>query len=432
MPKVRRIAVTGMSVNTPLGDTPSAFLAALLAGRSAITRWRFFDDPRVYSKIGADLSDYDDAGRVSALRGRLPESLHRRLRMLSSRAPWSTRLSMLLAVDAWRDAGLVGAKSIDLTRSCSIVAGHNINDGYNFQSHVEFDEEPDFIDGLFALHSLDTDHAGSVSEVLGLSGPVYTMGGACASGNLALRAAVDEIRHHDMDVAIAVGAVLDCSPMGLHGMALMGAISHQSFNDTPARASRPYDADREGFVPAHGGAALVLESWEHARRRGAHIYAELLGVEAGGDATHLPKPSVEGQARVMRRVLQRCSVQPEEVDFVAAHATSTPLGDVTEIQSIREVFGRHAYDLRVNAIKSMIGHTCWAAPIVETVAAIEQLNAGCFHPSINIDNLDPEIDLDVCRHGAVEHPTRIIMKNSFGFGGINCVSLLRRLDSGEV
>lgn len=427
MSERRRIAVTGLSVNTPLGDTTDAFLQNLLAGRSAITRWRFLQDARVYSKVGADLSGYDVPGRIAGLRETLPEPLHRRLRMLCSRAPWSTRLSMLLAIDAWRDAGLTDA-AIDPTRICSIVAGHNINDGYTFQQCKEFDEEPDFIDGLFALHSLDTDHAGSVSEVLGLCGPVYTMGGACASGNLTLRAAVDEIQHHDMDMAVVVGAALDFSPAGLHGMALMGAITHQGFNDAPEQASRPYDRRREGFVPAHGGACLVLEDWEHARRRGARVHAELLGVEAGGDATHLPQPSVEGQARVMRRVMQRAGVRPEEVDFVGAHATSTPLGDVTELRSIREVFGPHAYRLRINAIKSMIGHTCWAAPLVETVGAILQLKAGKLHPSINIEDPDPELDLDVCRGGAVDYPMQIIMKNSFGFGGINCVSLLRRVE----
>lgn len=431
MPELARIAVTGLSVNTPLGDTPAAFHEALLAGRSAITRWRFLQDPRVYSKVGADLSDYDVAGRLRGLAEVLPEGQHRRLRLLCARAPWSTRLSLLLALDAWRDAGL-DAATLDPTRIATLVAGHNIGDGYSFGVRSTFDDEPDFIDGLFALHSLDTDHAGSVSELLGLSGPVYTLGGACASGNLTLRAAIDEIRFHGCQAALAVGAALDFSPMGLHGMALMGAITHQSFNDQPERASRPYDTRREGFVPAHGGAALVLEEWEAARRRGAKIYAEVLGVEAGGDATHLPQPSVDGQTRVMRRLLEGCRIRPEEVDFVAAHATSTPLGDITELRSLRQVFGRHAERLKLNAIKSMIGHTCWAAPLVETVAAITQLNAERWHPSINIEELDPEVDLDVCADGPVHHPARIVMKNSFGFGGINCVSLLRRVDPGEV
>jgi 3-oxoacyl-(acyl-carrier-protein) synthase len=208
----------------------------------------------------------------------------------------------------------------------------------------------------------------------------------------------------------------------------MGAISFQSFNDDPPRASRPYDTAREGFVPSHGTATLILERLAHALARQAPIHAELLHVTALSDACHLPQPSVDGQTRTMSRLLQRSGVAPEEIDFVSAHATSTPLGDATEISSIKQVFGKHAQKLKINAPKSMLGHTCWSAPAVETVAAILQMNRGWLHPSINIENLDPEIDLDVCANRATKHDVRVLMKNSFGFGGINCCALLRRYD----
>src|SRR5215471_3333172 len=260
------------------------------------------------------------------------------------------------------------------------------------------------MDSLLALTGLDTDHAGSVSEALGIRGPIYTMGAACASGNTSLRAAIDEIRYHDMDMALVTGAVLDFSPVELHAMCLMGAITFQSFNDDPEKASRPWDTRREGFVPAHGGAALLVESLTSAKKRGAKIYAEILGIEANSDANHLPQPSEEGQFRLMKRVLDKCSVAPESIDYINAHATSTPLGDVAEIRSIKRVFGDHAYRLKLNATKSMLGHTCWSAPIVETIAAILQMNAGKLHPSINIDELDPEVDVDVCRGHVVETP----------------------------
>jgi 3-oxoacyl-(acyl-carrier-protein) synthase len=173
-----------------------------------------------------------------------------------------------------------------------------------------------------------------------------------------------------------------------------------------------------------------VESLAHARRRGARVHAEVLGVECNADGSHLPQPSEEGQSRLMARLLERCRLQPEEIDYVNAHATSTPLGDVTEIRSIKNVFGDHARRLKLNATKSMLGHTCWAAPVVETVAAVLQMNAGRLHPSINIDDLDPEVDLDVCRGAAVPHEVRHLMKNSFGFGGINSVSILKRYDEG--
>lgn len=423
-----RVVVTGMSVNTALGDTLEGFLAALMAGRSAISRWQAFPADRIYSKIGGDLSAYDVAGKLATLEAMVPSDVHRRLRKLVSRVPWSTRLSMLLAVDGWRDAGLFDVDG-DPSRRAVIVAGHNLNALYQYDSRIRFEEEPDFIDGMTSLYSLDTDHAGCVSEVLQARGPIYTVGAACASGNLALRAAVDEIRYHGADVALVVGAVLEFAPLDVHAMAIMGAISIHGFNDAPARASRPYDTRREGFVPAHGGATLVLEDLDAAERRGAHIYAEVLGCAANSDGNHLPQPSEDGQARVMARALDEAGLGPSDVDYVNAHATSTPLGDLTELRSIKRVFGDHARRLRINAPKSMLGHCCWSAPTVETVSGLLQLGAGRLHASINIDELDPEVDLDVCRDGPVDTPVSVMLKNSFGFGGINCVSLWRKHDA---
>ncbi|MCC7055643.1 MAG: beta-ketoacyl-[acyl-carrier-protein] synthase family protein [Gemmatimonadaceae bacterium] len=424
----RRVVLTGMSVNTPLGDTLAGFSDALYAGRSAITRWRAFPTDRIYSKVGGDLSAYDVTARVEALRTQVPDDVHRRLRRLVGRVPWSTGLSCLLAVDGYLDAGLFDAP-VDRMRVAAIVAGHNINGLYQYDSRLRFEDEPDFLDGMTSLYSLDTDHAGSVSEVLQVGGPIYTMGAACASGNVALRSAVDEIRHHGMQAAIVVGAVLEFAPIDVHAMALMGAISHESFNETPSLASRPYDTRREGFVPSHGGATLVLEEHDAARARGARIYAEVLAVGANADGNHLPQPSEDGQARLMRDVLHQAGVHPAEVGYINAHATSTPLGDLTELRSIKRVFGAHARSLHINAPKSMLGHTCWAAPTVETVAAILQLRSRRLHRSINIDTLDPEVDLDVCRDGNVAVDTPLCLKNSFGFGGINSVALWRRYDA---
>ena len=423
----QRVVVTGMSVNTPLGDAPAAFLDRLLAGKSALSRWKCFAPEPIYGKVGADLSDYDVAAKVAGFEGRLPPEVFRRLRRLTARVPWSTRLSLLLAADAWLDAGLDAAPSVP-ERTAVIVGGHNINSGYSHRTGRQFAAEPDLIDGLFCLHNLDADHAGCVSELVQAHGPVYTAGAACASGNLALRAAVDEVRHHGQEVAIVVGPVLEFSPADVHGMALMGAISFGTFDDEPARASRPFDVRRDGFVPAHGGGALVLEDLDSARRRGAWIYAEVLAVAAGANGDHLPRPSAEGQARVMRKALEESGLRPEQIDVVSAHATSTLAGDVAEVRSIKEVFGRHAYRLKINAPKSMLGHTCWAAPVVELIAAILQMRKGVLHPSINIDELDPEIDLDVCRGGSVECSFEYVLKNSFGFGGVNCVSVVRRWD----
>jgi 3-oxoacyl-(acyl-carrier-protein) synthase len=425
----KRIAVTGMAVNTPLGDTLDGFREGLLAGRSAVTRWRRFADEPIYSKVGADLSEYDVPRAVRALEGRLTPEMHRRVRRLAARVPWSTQLSVLLAASAWLDAGLDAAAPAP-ERVGVVVGGHNVNSNFEYANRQEFVREPDHIDPKYFLHALDTDHAGCVSEVLSARGPIYTVGAACASGNMALRSAADEVRCHGVEVAFVVGPVLDLSPVDLHAMALLEAITCDSFNDEPAAASRPFDVRREGFVPAHGGGVLVLEDMDAARRRGARIHAELLAAEAGSDGSHLPQPSQEGQTRVMRRALEQAELHPEQIDFVSAHAASTVVGDSTEVHSIQEVFGPHIARLKVNAPKSLLGHTCCAAPTVETIAAILQMNAGVLHPSINIDEVDPENHLDVCRGGAVAHAVRHFMKNSFGFGGINAVSVFARGERG--
>ena len=422
----RRVVVTGMSVVTPLGDSLDAFLGGLLAGRSAISRWRFFDDPRVYSKVGGDLSDWDWKGRLASFDRRLPDALVAKARKLLRPAPFATRISVLTALEAWHHAGLSVPGAAEPTRVAAVLAGHNLNEHYLLRNHETFvTSEPDWIDAQSALLSLDTDHAASIGDVLGAQGACYTLGGACASANIALRAAMDEIRYHEHDVAVLTGAPLEFSPMGLHAMALLGAITTQSFNDTPERASRPYDVHREGFVPTHGSGTLILESLEHATARGATVYGELLGCVATSDANHLPNPSPDGQARTLRRLFDVAGIAPEEVDFVSAHATSTPQGDLSELQAIRAAFGRHAERLKLNAPKSMLGHTCWSAPVVETVAALLQARAGMLHPSINIDEMDPAVDLDVCAGSATPHAVRTFVKNAFGFGGLNCCAAWR-------
>ena len=420
----KRIVITGMGINTPLGDTLNGYYNGLLEGRSAISNWNFFDNPKVYSKVGGDLSSYDIKAKVSSFEKCLPEEVYVRLRKLSKKAPFSTNITLMTTVDAWLDSAL--SVNGDNSRQAVIVAGHNLPENYLLKNHETFLDEPDWIDGMAALLNLDTDNAGSIGEVLQLKGSLYTMGGACASGNIAIRNAMNEIRYHDHDVVVVAGSPLDFSPMGLHAMGLLGAITIESFNDTPEIASRPFDIRREGFVPSHGAATLILEDLDHALARGAKIYAEVLACVSTSDGSHLPTPSQEGQARTINKLLKITNTPPERVDFVCAHATSTPMGDLSEINALKDVFGEHAYRFKVNAPKSMLGHTCWSAPLVETVAAIMQMRGSRLHPSINIDELDENIDIDVCANQAVDHEVNVFLKNSFGFGGINCCALFQK------
>jgi len=421
----KRVVITGMAINTPIGDTLDEFINNLMDGKSAVTKWDTLDTSRIYAKVGGDLGKYDVHAKILSYKDRIPEDIYNRLLKLGSKSPLSIAISLLISVEAFLDSGYI--KSIeDGNNVATIIAGHNLNQKYTFENHDVFNEEPEFVEGLFALNGLDTHHVGSVTDILQLHGPAYTVGGACASGNVALRCAVDEIQMHDVKVAAVVAPMLDFSPLDLQGMCIMGAITYKSFNEDPSRASRPYDKDREGFVPSHGSACLIVEDLEHALARGAKIYAEILGVESSSDGCHLPQPSRIGQARLMKRLLKNAGVKPEEVDYINVHATSTPLGDLTELRSIKDVFGDHCKTLKINAPKSLLGHTCWSAATVETVAAILQMNRNELHPSINIDNLDPEVDIDVCRGERKKHNIDIFLKNSFGFGGLNAISLIKK------
>jgi 3-oxoacyl-(acyl-carrier-protein) synthase len=421
----KRVVVTGMSINTPIGDNLDSFIENLLAGKSALRNWKTLDSSKIYSKVGGDLGDYDINTKIESYKGQIPDDVYARFEKLGKKSPWAVAISLQTAVEAFKDAGYLDQIK-DGNNIATIVAGHNLNQKYTFENHEAFNEDPDYVDGLFALYGLDTHHVGSVTDILQLHGPAYTVGAACASGNVAMRCAVDEIQLHDVNVAAVVAPVLDYSQLDMQGMAILGAISYKSFNDEPTKASRPYDTKREGFVPTHGAAVLILEELDHAVARGAKIYAEILGVESSSDGNHLPQPSRIGQARLMNRLLKNCGVKATEVDFISAHATSTPLGDLTELRSIKDVFGEHCKTLKINAPKSMLGHTCWSAATVETVAAILQMNRNELHPSINIDNLDPEVDVDVCRNERKKHNIDILLKNSFGFGGLNCISLIKK------
>jgi 3-oxoacyl-(acyl-carrier-protein) synthase len=422
-----------MAVNTPVADTLDGFYAALLDGRSAATRWRSVDTTRTYAKIGADLVDYDAEARAAIVAARLPSDIAERLHRLVRRVPWSPRLGVVLAADAAADAGLT---SPELAGAHVVVGGHNLSAGFSEGGFARFAADPATLDVGHELYSLDTTQAACVSELLGSRGPAWTVGGACASGNLAFQAGVREIQRHGASRVVVLGAVAEPSIGGLHAFALIGALSIASFNDAPELASRPWDTRREGFVPAHGGAALVLEERDAAIARGARIHAEVSGVAVCSDANHLTVPDEAGQARAMTLALRRAGLAPEDIDYVSAHATSTPAGDLVELRAIRRALGSHAERVRINATKSMIGHTFSAAALVEGVAAILQMNAGLLHTTRNVDVLDPAVDLDVCAGGpatgsreSVRWPVRHLLNNAFGFGGINAVSVLSRGDA---
>jgi 3-oxoacyl-(acyl-carrier-protein) synthase len=413
----RAVAVTGLGIVSVLGESVADFRQALMSGRSGITRWRAMDE-RIYSKIGGDMSAFDASQHLARVGSSYPKALTQAALKLLRATPLSGRMTACAALQAFVDSG----GDFVPERCAHVLAGHNVTSNYiveNVKVHVG---EPEFIDALFGFMALDTDVLSVVSELLTLKGPSFTVGGACASGNLGILTGLDILRSGRADVVVVSGGSADLDPVTLQGWAMIDALTIRSYNERPELASRPFDSKREGFVPSEGAAAVVLETMQHARKRGAKIHATILGASSASDASRLTKPNRDGQVRAMKAALLDAGVDRDRVDYVNAHATSTQLGDQVETEAIKEVLGARAYKIPVNSTKSMVGHCLTAAGVVELVATILEIEGKFVHPTINQEEKDPALDLDYVPNVSRDHKIEIAVSNSFGFGGINsCV-----------
>ena len=423
------IVVTGMGIVSPLGTTVDEYRQALFAGRSGITHRGTTagrHDEGSYSQIGGDLSDFDLNAYLQQVGSDYPAELVKRTRKLLRSTPLSTRLTTAAALQAYVDAKLshhdalsTNGSHLRAARIGHILAGHNLHAPYIHENAMLYWEEPEHIDARYGILYLDTDTLAVISELLNLQGPNYSVGGACASGNLALLSALDLLRAGRADAVVVSGGANPIDPVVRQGWAMIGALAVKSFNDAPEEASRPFDARREGFVPSEAAAAVVLETAKSAHARGANIYTHLLGAASTCSGSRLPHPDCNAQARVMEEALADAKLQPGQIDYVNAHATSTPAGDAAEVTALKSVFGDHAYRIPVNATKSMVGHCLTSAAIVELVATVIQMQHGFVHPTINLTDPDPALDLDFVPHMARIHPITYALSNAFGFGGLN-------------
>lgn len=423
----KRVVVTGMSVITTIGDSLETVHNTLLQGKSGITRWKspLFDG--CHSKIGGDLSGYDLAMKTASLSSRIPAAVFSRMKKLVNNSPRPTALGILVAAEAFLDAGLFDSRC-DLERIVTILAGSYMFEMFKQANWEAYRNDPDSVSSTLGVKEWDSDLSGCITEFLGLLGPSYSVGGVCAAGNVALYSALDQIRYHDCDIAMITAPTHELTPASMHSLALLGAISIDRFDEEPQRASRPFDLDRNGFIPGVGCATLVLEDLDHALRRGAGIYAEIAGVGLNSNASRSPSPVEERAVDVMERALKDAGIERQKIGYICAHATSTQLGDMAEVRAIERVFGNHAVGLKINSLKSMLGHQLSSSSTVETVAAILQMRHGVVYPTINIDRQDPDITLDVCANNAAEYRFDCLMKNAFGFGGVNSSCIIRRYE----
>ena len=411
---MRRVAITGMGVVSPIGIGLQTFWQSIKEGVCGIAPITRFDASTLPCRIAGEIKNYKAVDFLD----------HR----IVQRTAVFTQFAMIAAQEAWNDAGLNQFTFDDPSR-CGILLGNGIGGlEVNDEAHRKlFDKGTSRIPVMTIPKMIANEAAGNVSMMLGIKGSAHVVVTACASGTDAIGFALDRIRCGRADVVLTGGAESTITEYGVGGFCQLKALS-TNFNDTPHRASRPFDKDRDGFVMGEGAGILVLEEREHAKRRGAKIYAELAGFGASADAFHLtaPSPDGEGAARAIRLALQDAGLQPENVDYINAHGTSTPINDPIETKAIKIALGEHAYKLAVSSTKSMTGHALGAAGGIETIITALAIQEGFFPATLNLDEPDPECDLDYVpnkgRRGTIESALSL----SLGFGGHNSVVAVKK------
>ncbi|MDH3496822.1 MAG: beta-ketoacyl-ACP synthase II [Gemmatimonadota bacterium] len=405
----RRVVVTGLGVVSPLGLNLTDTWAGLLAGRSGAARIKRFDPTPMEVQFGCEVKDFDPLPYVD--------------RKEAKRYDLFLQYAIAAASQAMQDAGL--GERVPEPERAGVIIGSGIGGIGTFeeQCKISLTAGPKRVSAFFVPMFIPDIASGVISIRTGAKGPNYCTVSACASSAHALGEAFRLIQSGETDVMISGGAEAAITPLAVAGFSNMKALSGR--NDEPERASRPFDRDRDGFVMGDGAGILILEALDHAQARGARIYAEMLGYGMSADAYHItqPAPGGEGAKRAMLAALRDANLDRTRVDYINTHGTSTPHGDVAEVKAIKDVFGPHAYKVVAGSTKSMTGHLLGAAGGLEMAISVLTLVHGKIPPTINVDNPDPECDLDCAANQAVERSVDVALSNSFGFGGHN-VSLL--------
>jgi 3-oxoacyl-[acyl-carrier-protein] synthase II len=397
---------------TPLGNDAASTWAAALEGRSGIDEISAFDTSDLPVRIAGEVKDFDP----TTIAG--PKDLRKLDR--------NVVFALAAAREALADAGTNGFRP----ERVGVVLGSAIGGFIELMRQAEILRErgPDRVSPSFLPNVLVDSASGQLAIELGIRGPNYAVVSACATGSHTIGEGAELIRHGQADAMVVGGTEACIHPLILAGFTSMRGLAPA--NGDPTKASRPFDATREGFVMAEGAGVLFLEELEAARARGARVYAEVLGYGASNDAYHMaaPDPESVGVVEMMRQALERCGVAPEDVDYINAHGTSTPLGDAAETKAIKDVFGDHAYELAVSSTKSVMGHTFGAAGAVEAIMCALAIRDQKLPPTINYANPDPECDLDYVPNEARDAEVRVTLSNAMGLGGHNGCVLLGRID----
>jgi 3-oxoacyl-[acyl-carrier-protein] synthase II len=409
----RRVVVTGLGAITPLGASVEAYWGGLIAGRSGIRALSRYDYSNQEVRIGGECLDFDPAAYMDVRQAKRMDRF--------------TLFGYAGAKQAFASCGLQ-AGQFDPTRA-GVFLGSGIGGLREIEEqHLRLIEKgPDKV-SAFTIPKLMANAApGHISMALGFQGPSASIATACASAGTAMGDAFNAIRRDELDVVMTGGCEAACTPLGVSAFASMHALSTR--NDDPAGASRPFDKDRDGFVLSEGSGLLVFEEYEHAKRRHATIYCEVIGFGASSDACDIvqPEPEGRGAARAMAQALRSAKLDPADISYINAHGTSTSLGDIAETKAVKSVFGPAAYRVPISSTKSAIGHLLGASGGVEAIACVLAVKHRTLPPTINLHTPDPECDLDYVPNTARDANVRIAMSNSFGFGGHNTCVVFRAI-----
>ncbi|MBV9551612.1 MAG: beta-ketoacyl-ACP synthase II [Alphaproteobacteria bacterium] len=420
---MRRVVVTGMGLVTPLGLGVESVWQQLLAGKSGVGAIQSFDVSDLPARIAAEVPRGDRESGLFNADDWVPPKDQRRMDQFII-------FAMAAADMAVEDSGWKPDGEEELERTgCMIGSGIGGLPGITEGALTLQDKGPRRISPFFIPSNLINLASGNVSIRYGFKGPNHAVVTACSTGAHAIGDAARIIMLDDADVMVCGGAEAAVCRLGIAGFAAARALS-TSFNDDPPRASRPWDQARDGFVMGEGAGIMVLEEYEHAKKRGATVYAEVIGYGMSGDAYHLTAPSEDGNGayRSMRNALRRAQLSPDKIDYINAHGTSTPLGDEIELGAVKRLFGDHAYKLSMSSTKSAIGHLLGAAGTVEAIFSILAMRDGVVPPTLNLDNPSPSCDIDLVPNAAKERKVDYVLSNSFGFGGTNASLIFSRPD----
>jgi 3-oxoacyl-[acyl-carrier-protein] synthase II len=408
----RRVVVTGIGIVSPVGNDLDSAWKNIVNGVSGIDRITNFDPVNSITKIAGEVKNFSTEGFFDAKEARRTDRF--------------IQMGVVAGVQAVRDSGIEELANLNKER-VGLIIGSGIGGLPTIEEHslILKEKGPRKIGPFFIPGALGNMISGQLSIMYGYKGVSYGIVSACATSNHCIGDAARYIEYGDCDVMLAGGAEASICAIGVAGFNSLKALSTR--NDDPKTSSRPWDKDRDGFVMGEGSAVLVLEEYEHAKARGAKIYAEVVGYGATSDAYHITSPTIDGPARSMQMALNNAKIDLNQIGYVNAHGTSTPMGDINESNAVKNVFGEHAYKLSVSSTKSMTGHLLGAASAVEAVFTIMAIKDSIIPPTINIFEQDPECDLDYTANVAKARELDYAMSNSFGFGGTNSTIIFKKL-----